>query len=170
MAEEIINRVAKSGLVTIDLDDWYPEGERLEIDLASQLWQGLVLKEQDFREWIAAHPWENFTGKHVAVHCSADAIVPHWAFMLVASALSGVAETVVFGDAAYLENHLWNQVVQSMEIDQYTDARLVIKGCSNREVSPAAFMALIHKLQPVAKSIMYGEPCSTVPVWKRPKA
>lgn len=165
----IVNRVAKSGIVTLDLGEWYPEGDRHVIDLVNQLWQGLVLKEADFRAWLTTHDWSAYQDAHVAVHCSADAIVPHWAYMLVQTQLTGVANTVVFGDAAALENQLWSNRFAALNPQDYQDTRIVIKGCADREVVPSAFMLLVQHLQPVAKSIMYGEPCSTVPVYKRPK-
>ena len=165
----IVNRVAKSGIITIDLGEWYPEGSRHVIDLADQLWQGLVLKEADFRDWISACDWSAFQGGHVAVHCSADAIVPYWAYMLIQTKLTGVAQTVVFGNVEVLESQLWRNRFAALNPTDYQDARIVIKGCADREVAPSAFMLLVQHLQPVAKSIMYGEPCSTVPVYKRLK-
>jgi hypothetical protein len=165
--DEIVNKVAASGIITIDLEEHYPGGERAFIDLASQLWQGVALREKDFRNWIATHEWSQYSGKHVAVFCSVDAIIPAWAFMLVASALSDEATTVVFGNAQTLEEVLFRKVVEELDAESYRDKRCVIKGCSNRPVPQSAYVDVVVKLRPVARSIMFGEPCSTVPVFKR---
>jgi hypothetical protein len=165
--DEIVNKVAASGLVTINLEELYPQGERISIDLADQLWQGLALKEKDFRAWIADHDWSQYTQKHVAVFCSVDAILPAWSFMLVASALSEFAPTVVHGNRQQLEEVLFWRVVESLDIETYRDKRCVIKGCSHLPVPQSAYSNLVVKLRPVARSIMFGEPCSTVPVFKR---
>lgn len=165
--DEIVNRVAASGIITIDLGEFYPEGVRKHIDLKEQLFQGLVLREKDFREFVSTHDWSRYTDAHVGVHCSADAIVPTWAYMLVASALSGIATSVHFADASSLEALLWAASLDRIKGEEYRDARVVIKGCGDRPVSEEAFMLLSHKLKPFVRSLMYGEPCSTVPVYKR---
>lgn len=165
--DEIVNKVAASGLITIDLEELYPAGERTSIDLANQLWQGLALREKDFRAWIQTHDWSQYQGKHVAVHCSVDAIIPAWAFMLVASALSDYATTVVQGSNEDLEQVLFRNVIDSLDISTYQDKRCVIKGCSNLPVPQSAYSHLVVRLRPIARSIMFGEPCSTVPVFKR---
>jgi hypothetical protein len=165
--EEIVNKVAASGLVTIDLEELYPSGERVSIDLAAQLWQGLALREKDFRAWILSNDWSQYANKHVAVHCSVDAIIPAWAYMLVASSLSEYATTVLHGSLQELEMHLFRSVIDALDIDQYVDKRCVVKGCSNLPVPQAAYTHLVMKLRPVVRSIMFGEPCSTVPVYKR---
>lgn len=165
--EEIINKVALSGLVSIDLEEWIPEGVRKEVDLAGQLWQGLALREKDFREWVKEHDWQQYRDTYVAVYCSADAIVPHWAYMLVASRLSGVARQVVCGTPAQLEARLLADRIATVDVGPFRDARVVVKGCSDREVSVAAYVDLVARLQPVVRSILFGEPCSTVPVYKR---
>ena len=165
--EEIVNKVAASGLVTIDLEELYPSGERVSIDLAAQLWQGLALREKDFRAWIQSTDWTQYTNKHVAVHCSVDAIIPAWAYMLVASSLSGHATTIIHGSLQELEMHLFRSVIDAVDIAQYVDKRCVVKGCSNLPVPQAAYTHLVMKLRPVVRSIMFGEPCSTVPVYKR---
>lgn len=166
--EEIVNKVAKSGLITLELEHFYAEGARKVIDLKDQLWQGLVLKEKDFREWIRTEQWENYRGAFVAVHCSADAIVPQWAFMLVSSALSGIARKVVFGNAEALEYALFSDALKNVVLEDYRDQRVVIKGCSHKPIPSGAYMEVVQMLQPVVKSIFFGEPCSTVPVYKRP--
>ena len=165
--EEIINKVAASGLVTIDLEEIYPIGERVELDVAPLLWQGLALREKDFREWIAQHDWSLYKGKHVAFYCSADAIIQHWAFMLVASKLSEYALTAVQGRSEELESVLFRSVIDALDVEHYRDKRCVIKGCSNKPVPASAYAYLVTRLQPVVKSIMFGEPCSTVPVFKK---
>ena len=164
---EIINKVASSGLVTIDLEEIFPEGDRVVLDIKDQLWQGLALKEKDFREWIKTNDWEMFRDKFVAVTCSADAIVPNWAYMLVASKLEGIAKRFFFGGPEMLENILFSELISSLNTEDYRDKRLIIKGCSDRPVPTSAYVELVSKLQPVAKSIMFGEPCSTVPVFKK---
>lgn len=164
---EIINKVAASGLVTINLEEHFPEGERVVLDIKDQLWQGLALKEKDFREWIKTNDWESFRDKYVAVFCSVDAIIPTWAYMLVASKLEGVAKRFYFGTPEILENILFSELIHSFDPELYRDKRIIIKGCSDRPVPLSAYVELVNKLQPVAKSIMFGEPCSTVPVFKR---
>lgn len=167
---EIINRVSNSGLITLDLETLMPSFPRLEIDLASQLWQGIALREDDFRQYIKNHDWAQYKESAVALHCSADAIIPHWAWMLVMSKLHGLAKRVSFGTLADLEKDLLNDAIEQLKPEDYTDARVVVKGCSKSSITPAAYMGLMQKLQPMAKSIMFGEPCSTVPVYKKVKA
>ncbi|MFZ6053127.1 DUF2480 family protein [Halocola ammonii] len=170
MAEEIVNKVAKSGIQTVELDKYFPEIPVAEIDIAENLWQGIALKEKDFREFVKTNDWSKYSGKAVAIFCSADAIVPTWAYMLLASSLQEHAERVVFGTAETLKTVLIIEKLRSgINPDDFEDARIVVKGCSDKAVSEAAFVELINLLQSKAKMIMYGEPCSTVPVWKRPK-
>jgi Protein of unknown function (DUF2480) len=164
---EIINKVAASGLVTIDLEAMFPTGKRMVLDIKDQLWQGLALKEKDFREWIKTNDWELYRDANIAVMCSVDAIVPNWAYMLVASRLEGIAKRVYFGSPEMLENILFSDLIAALPIEEYRDQRIVIKGCSDKPVPTSAYVELVSKLQPVAKSIMFGEPCSTVPVFKR---
>ncbi len=166
---EIINRVAKSGLITLDLSDLRPDGERVTIDIKDQLWQGIALKEKDFRAFVKETDWSTYQDKYVAIHCSADAIIPTWAYMLLTTALTPFAKKVCFGSLVDLESLLMEEEIQSMDIGQYHDARIVIKGCGDESIPPHAYVALTQKLQKVAKTIMYGEPCSTVPLWKKPK-
>ena len=165
--DEIVNKVAASGLVTIDLEELFPSGERASIDLAEQLWQGLALREKNFRAWIQSHDWSQYQGKHVAVFCSVDAIIPAWAYMLVASSLSDYATTVVHGNSSELERVLFRNMIDALDVNEYIDKRCVVKGCSNLPVPQSAYSHLVSRLRPVAKSIMFGEPCSTVPVYKR---
>lgn len=167
MAEEIINKVAQSGLVSIDLEEFYPAGARHIFDLKDWLYEGLILREKDFREHSKNYEWQQHEGAHVAVICSADAIIPLWAFMLVSSQLQGIASTVVQGTAEHLESVLFRNWMDQYDFSQYEDKRLIIKGCSNKPVPTDAFVEFVNRAQPFAKSIMFGEPCSTVPVYKK---
>ena len=167
MAEEIVNRVAKSNLITIDLEDFYDEGERVVLDIKDQLHQGMILREKDFREFVREHDWTLYEGKNVAITCSVDAIVPTWAFMLVATKLSPYARHFVLGGPEELERSLFEKALEVLDIDKYEDARVVIKGCSDLPVPESAYVELVRMLTPKVKSIMYGEPCSTVPVYKK---
>lgn len=167
--EEIKNKVKESGLIQMDLADFKPTTEIVEIDLASQLWQGLVLKEKDFRAWIQTEDWSKYSKKAIYIHCSADAIVPTWAFMLVASALVGIATTIVVGNKLDLEKQLIAENIQALDLEDYQEKRVIIKGCSDISCPEFAMVTLLNRLQPVVLSIMYGEPCSTVPVFKRKK-
>ena len=169
MEEMIENRVAKSGLVTIDLEELYEEGDRVELDIAPVLFQGMVLREKDFRQWVKEHQWEQYEGKLVAIFCSADAIVPNWAYMLIATKMVPYAKMFVFGAVEKLEEVLFQQSLEKIKPEEYKNAKLVIKGCSNKPVPTYAYVELSRRLAPVAASIMYGEPCSTVPVYKRPR-
>lgn len=166
MSEEIINKVANSGLITIDLEEYYPKGERVLFDIKPLLFQELILKEKDFREYIKTNDWTVYQNKYVAVICSADAIIPTWAYMLISIALEPYAKKVVFGNLQTLETVLFNEVLNQIDYKEYKDQRIVIKGCSNLPVTTNAYVELANKLKPFAKSIMYGEPCSTVPLYK----
>jgi hypothetical protein len=168
MTDEIINKVANSGLMTIDLEEFYPKGERVLFDLKPLLFHELILKEKDFREFIKQHDWTVYKYKMVAITCTADAIVPTWAFMLVSIALEPFAKKIIFGNLETLEAILFSEVLTAINYSNYTDKRVVIKGCSNLPVSTNAYVELARGLRPFAKSIMYGEPCSTVPLYKAP--
>lgn len=165
--ENIINKVAQSGLLSLDLAELYPSGERLFYDIKDNLFQGLMLREKDFREFIKEHNWEDYTGKHIAISCSADAIVPTWAFMLLANRMAPFAKTVVFGDLKLLETILFERELSKLDIEKYRDQRVVIKGCGEIAIPDSAYIDITVKLTGIAKSIMYGEPCSTVPIYKR---
>lgn len=170
MAEEIINRVAKSGLITLDLEEFYPEGERVLYDIKDNLWEGIALKEKDFRAFVKEHDWSQYQDQFVALHCSVDAIVPTWAYMLLATKLAPFAKKVCFGDLAQLESLIFEEAIaQKIKPEKYEDAKVVIKGCSQKEVPPSAYVKLTEMLQPYAKILMYGEPCSTVPLYKKPR-
>lgn len=168
--EPIVNRVAKSGLVTLDLEAYYHPGERVVYDLKDNLYMGLILREKDFREFLKTHDWRQYAGKNVAVTCSEDAIVPTWAYMLLTLHLQPHAHTVVFGSLQDLEEKLYFDAIARLTPDDYRDARVVVKGCSKVPVPTAAYVEITRVLQPVAQAIMFGEPCSTVPLYKRPKA
>lgn len=165
--ENIINKVAQSGLVTLDPASFYPAGERVVYDIKGNLYMELILREKDFREFVKTHDWAQYTGKNVAVTCSADAIVPAWAYMLIANRLAPFAREVVFGDEHILETVLFEKAMTGLDVEQYRDQRVVIKGCGDIAVPVSAYVELTKKLTPVAKSIMFGEPCSTVPIYKR---
>lgn len=166
MEKEIVNKVAGSKLVTLDLEDLYPEGERILFDIKDLLFQGLILKEKDFRDFVKATDWSTYKEKHVAIHCSADAIVPTWAFMLLSITLQPFAKTVIFGTLDDLEKHLFNEELSKIDWSRYTGAKVVIKGCSKVKVPEMAYVNAASLLRPYASSIMYGEPCSTVPLFK----
>ncbi len=165
--DTIVNKVSQSGLSEIDLETFYDEASREIYDIKEQLFMGLMLKEKEFREFIKSNEWSKYAGKHVAIICSADAIVPTWAYMLVANKLSGVAKSFVFGDLNVLEFSLFKEKIDGINLDEYKDQRVVVKGCSKKPVPVSAYVYLTEKLTPIVKSIMYGEPCSTVPVYKR---
>lgn len=167
--EGLLNKVASSGLITIDLEEYYPAGERVLFDITKHLFQGLILREKDFREFIKNEDWKTFKDKYIAITCSADAIVPTWAYMLLAVHLQPFAKKVVFGNLETLETILYNEILNNIDIKSFTDARVVIKGCGNLPVPKAAYVELTRLLRPVAKSIMFGEPCSTVPLYKKAK-
>lgn len=165
--ENIVNKVAQSGLVTLDPAAFYPEGERVVYDIKDNLFQGLILREKDFREFVKTHDWSQYDGKNVAVTCTADAIVPAWAYMLLANRLAPYAKEVVFGSEEVLETVLFVKNIANMDVEQYRDQRLVIKGCGDIDVPVSAYVELTRKLTPVVKSLMFGEPCSTVPIYKK---
>lgn len=167
MEQEIVNKVANSALITIDLEELVDKRERVALDIKDQLFQGLLLREKEFRNFIAEHDWSQYRDKHVAIYCSTDAILPKWAFMLLAQALQPFAASVVYGTTVHLEQFLYQQALQQLDVEAYRDKRVVVKGCGDKDVPTFAYVELTRLLSPVAKSIMYGEPCSTVPVYKR---
>lgn len=167
MAEEIVNKVAQSGLVNIDVDKFYPSGRRVVFDIAPHLWNGIALKEQEFRDFVKEHDWQQYSGCFVAITCSVDAIVPVWAYMLISSTLQGVAQKVIFGTTETMETVLFKEAIDSINIDEYHDKRVLLSGCGKVPIPESAYVDLVEKLQPVAKSIMFGEACSTVPVYKK---
>ena len=166
--DEIVNKVANSGLITLDLEEIKPSGDRVLIDIADHLIDGLMLREKDLREYVKSADWNEYKDKHVAIFCSADAIIPTWAYMLISSALVSIAKTVVFGDLEELESVLLRSAIDQIDGKVYQDARIVVKGCGNG-IPTSAYVDLLNKIRPYAKSIMYGEPCSTVPIYKQKK-
>ena len=167
MEEVIVNRVANSGIITLNLENYFHEGKRMQIDVKDQLFMGMILKEKDFREWIKTHDWEQYRDSNVAVFCSADAIVPTWAYMLIAARLTGVAHHFVFGSPEALELSLYQKALTAIRPEDFADQRVVIKGCGDKPVPASAYVEITRLLQPVVKSLMFGEPCSTVPVYKK---
>ena len=164
---EIINKVASSGLITFNLEDYYTPGERVELDIKNWLYEGLVLREKDFREQLKNYDWSIFENKFVAVFCSADAIVPTWAYMLIATYLHPFAHKIIFGNLKDLEKFLFIDALNVVDFSQYKDERIVVKGCSKIKVPESIYVEVTNRLLPYARSIMFGEPCSTVPVYKR---
>jgi|CXWK01.1.fsa_nt_gi hypothetical protein len=166
MEQEIKNRVADSGILQIDPKDFIPVTTLAELDIKGWLFEELILKEKDFREHIRQHNWQQYDGAAVAVYCSVDAIIPTWAYMLVSEALHLHASTIFFGNTIQLKEKLTNDAIEKINIENYRNKRIVIKGCGEENFSPAVYMLLTQKLKPVVRSIMFGEPCSTVPVYK----
>ena len=167
---EIVNRVANSNLITIDLEDWYLEGIRTVFDISDWLFQGLLLREKEFRTYVAEHNWSQYKDHFVALTCTSNAIIPGWAYMLVTTAVSPYAEKVVIGNLDQLETLLYETQINTISTEEFINKPIIIKGCSNKPVPENAYISLLQKLQPVAKSIMYGEACSSVPLFKKKKA
>jgi len=165
--EEIVNRVANSKLVTFNLEDIYPKGERVAFDISQWLLEGIVLRESDFREQAKQHDWSQYQDKFVALFCSTDAIVPGWAYLLLSLHLAPFVKKVTVGSLDELESILFAELLQNLDVSEYTDKPVIIKGCAHKPIPQNAYVLLAQKLQPVAKSIMYGEACSSVPLFKR---
>jgi len=169
MAEEIMNRVANSKLINIDLEEYYPQGKRVLFDIKDWLFEGIILKEKDFRDFVKNHDWSQYQDSYVALTCSEEAIIPSWAYLLLSSELAPYTKKVVVGNLELLETVIFQEVLQTMDVSEFSDKPIIIKGCANKPIPPSAFSLLIEKIQPVAKTIMYGEACSTVPLFKRKK-
>ena len=167
MSNEIINRVANSKLVTFDLEDFYPDGKRVLFDIKDWLLEGLVLREKDFREYVKNYNWSQHQNQYVALTCSTDAIVPAWAYMLLVVNLEPFAEKAVIGTLDDLETSIYQDIINKIDVDSFKNKPIIIKGCANKPVPVNAYTMLIKKLKPVAKSLMYGEACSSVPLFKR---
>lgn len=165
----LVNRVAASGLITINLEDFFPSEEVVVFDIKDYLYMELMLKEKDFRTALKAHDWEQYQDKQLLVYCSTDAIVPVWAFMLVTAYATPFAKSIFNGETTAFYQQAFNIALANFKGDQYEGQRIVIKGCSNKPVPVSAYVELTKLLQPYAQSIMYGEPCSTVPIFKRPR-
>ena len=169
MAEEIVNRVSNSKLITIDLEDFYPEGERILFDISDWLYKGLILREKDFRESVQNHDWTNYKDKYVALTCKTDAIIPSWAYLLITTYLGPLVKKVVVGNLELLETTIFQDIINNIDITEYKDKPIIIKGCADKPIPETASAQLVHKLLPLAKTIMFGEACSTVPLYKRGK-
>ncbi len=166
MAEEIVNRIANSKLVTIDLEDFYPSGQRVKFDISEWLLEGLLLREKDFRDQVKNHDWSQYKDAYVALGCSTDAIIPSWAYLLLSTQLNPFAKKVIVGDLELLETVLFSEIIGNLEVNSFQDKPVIIKGCANKPIPQSAYSFLIERIQPVAKSIMFGEACSTVPLYK----
>lgn len=166
---ELVNKVAASGLITIKLEDFFPTEEVVVFDLKDYLFMELILKEKDFRAALKEHDWTQYEGKQLVITCSADAIIPVWAYMLVTVYATPHAAGVFQGTSEEFYKSAFSTALRTIEGADYEDKRVVIKGCSDKPVPPSAYVELTHKLRPHAKSIMYGEPCSTVPIYKKPR-
>lgn len=167
--EELVNRVAQSALVTLNLEELIHPGERVVYDIKDNLFMGLILKEKDFRAFIKDNDWSVYSGKNIAIINSADAIVPTWAYMLLATKLQPYANRYVFGNLEALEQALFQDALAKINPEDYREAKVVVKGCGNIPVPTYAYVEVMKVLLPVVNSIMYGEPCSTVPLYKKPK-
>lgn len=170
MAEAFVNKVAESGLISFDLEEYYPRAPIKVFDLKDYLFMGLILKEKEFRAALQTTDWAQYTNANVAITCTADAIIPIWAYMLIASQLQPHAANVVFGDEKKLVSTLLLKNLDAVKGEEYTDKRVVVKGCGELTIPETAYVEITNKLRPFAKSIMYGEPCSTVPIYKRPSS
>ncbi len=167
MEDVILNKIAQSGLITLDLADFYPEGEIAIFDVKDYLFMELILKEKEYRETLTNFDWSSFRNKIVAITCSADAIIPLWAYMLAVSYMEPYAKDVVFGNAEEVLKIVFLKKLQQIDTKEFRDKRVVIKGCGDKVIPEAAFVEITKILRPEVKSIMYGEPCSTVPIYKK---
>lgn len=167
--EEIVNKVANSSLIQLDLATFYPKGKRTTFDIKPWLFEELILKEKDFREHINNHDWSQYSDHYVAIICSADVIVPSWAFLLISIALEPFAKKAVYGNQEVLETVLFEEVFAQHDFTQYEDGLVIVKGCGNLPIPQQAYNKFVTKMKPYAKSIMFGEPCSSVPLYKKPR-
>lgn len=168
--DQIVNKVASSSLITFNLEEYYVPGDRILLDIKDQLYQGLILKEKDFRDFIKSHDWSQYQNKFIAITCSADAIVPTWAYMLLTIALQPFARKIVFGSLQELETILYHQELAKVDWEKFKNAKVVVKGCSKVDVPIAVYVEATNRLKPLATSLMFGEPCSTVPLFKKSRA
>lgn len=167
MSDVIVNKVTESSLITLNLEDYYPQAEFALFDIKEFLFMGLILKEKDFRAALLQIDWEQYKNKNVAVTCTADAVIPVWAYMLVTSYLQAVANEVVFGTEEFMHKVLFLKNLSKINPNEFADKRIVVKGCGDLPITEMAYVEITRILRPVAKSIMYGEPCSTVPIFKK---
>jgi hypothetical protein len=166
MSNTIVNKIANSGLITIDLEKYLPGSEIVTFDLKDHLFMGLILKEKDFREALQKMDWSPYQDKYVAITCSADAIIPAWAYMLVVIYLQNGAKDVYAGTSSEMQKHLLIKNIAAIDVSEFAGLRIVVKGCGDVNIESFAYAEITKILLPVVKSIMYGEPCSTVPVYK----
>ena len=167
MSKEIVNKVANSQLINIDLEDFYPKGDRVLLDIKEWLFAGQILKEKDFRASVKEHDWKFYKNKFVALTCSVEAIIPSWAYLLIGVALAPYAKKIVKGNLELLETSIFQEIIQELPIKNYINKPIIIKGCTSKPIPETAYIQFIFKLFPVAKSIMYGEACSNVPLFKK---
>jgi hypothetical protein len=167
MPEDIVNRVANSKLVVIDLEDYYPTGKRVLFDIKDWLFESLVLREKEFRTQVALYDWPQYQDAYIALTCSSDAIIPAWAFMLVTMHLEPFAKKIIIGNLEQLETSIYQTIIEKLDVVPFKDKPLIIKGCAKKPVPTSAYILLSQKLRPIAQSIMYGEACSSVPLFKR---
>ena len=169
MPDKIVNRVASSKLVTIDLEDYFPEEERILFDIKKWLFAEQILKEKDFRSFVQDHNWKEYQDKYIALTCSSDAIIPSWAYLLITVALSPYAKQIIIGNLKDLDTAIFQRIISDLPVKNYKDKPIIIKGCTNKIIPETAYSQLINKLHPYATSIMYGEACSSVPLYKKIK-
>jgi hypothetical protein len=167
--DEIINKVANSALEVFDLEDYYPNGIRTQIDISQWLLEGFLLKEKDFREALKNHNWSQYENHYVAIHCATDAIIPAWASILVTTYVAPFAQKAVLGTINDLNTALYQEILKHLDYAKYQDKPIILKGCSQKPVPESAYVFAVQELQKVAKSIMYGEACSAVPLYKKAK-
>lgn len=170
MEGEIVNKIAQSGLISFDLAEYYDRGERVVIDLKDRLFMGQILREKDLREWAASHDWVQYSGKNVLLTCSVDAVIPGWAWLLLVTYLQPFAKTLVQGSREDLEKELFRKALDQIDFSRFKDKKVVVKGCGDIEIPVSVYTDLTARLMPWASKIMYGEPCSTVPLYKKAKA
>lgn len=164
--EEIKNKVAQSKLITIDLEDYYPQGNRIVFDIKNWLFEDVILKEKDFREHVKNHDWSQYKNSFIALTCTVDAIIPSWAYLLITAQMAPFAKRIIVGNLQELETAVYQEIIENISLENYKNMPIIIKGCSNKPIPETAYIQLITKLVPVARSIMYGEACSTVPLFK----
>ena len=164
---EIVNRVSQSKLMTFDLEDYYPEGTRVVLDIKDWLYEGFILKEKEFRSSVEEHDWVQYQDTYVAIQCSTDAIIPGWAYMLISSKLQPYAKKMIVGSLEQLETSIYQPILEKIDLSDFKDKPVIIKGCSNKPVPANAYIWITTKMQVIAKSVMYGEACSSVPLFKK---
>lgn len=167
MQDDIINRVANSKLITFNLEDYYPSGKRVLFDIKDWLFEGFVLREKYFRNQVESFDWSQFKDVYVALTCSTDAIIPGWAYMLLSIQLESFSKKTIIGNLESLETSIYQEIIANLDVTEFQDKPIIIKGCSKKPVPENAYIMLATKLKPVAKSIMYGEACSSVPLFKK---